>query len=121
MAAALTAYLSGGKVKGRSAGTVPAGELNPVVVEAMAELGIDLSAESPSLLQDDLLAEADVIVTMGCGDTCPIFPGKRYLDWKVADPAGQPLPVVRRIRNQIRRRVEALLTDLNASMAQGRW
>lgn len=112
MAAALTASLSKGKVHVRSAGTLPAGEINPVVVEAMREIGIDVTEEFPKPLADEFVQAADVVVTMGCGDACPVYPGKRYLDWEVPDPAGQPLPVVRAIREEVRQRVEALLAEL---------
>ncbi len=111
MAAVLTDSMSGGRVHVRSAGSTPASEINPVVVEAMRELGLDLSQEFPKPLTDAVVEAADVVVTMGCGDTCPIYPGKRYLDWEVDDPAGQPLPVVRRIREDIRARVAGLLQE----------
>ncbi|HEY5475694.1 MAG TPA: arsenate reductase ArsC [Tepidiformaceae bacterium] len=112
MAAVLTAHLSEGKVHVRSAGSTPANEINPQVIGAMAELGLDLSQEFPKPLTDDVVQAADVVITMGCGDACPIFPGKRYLDWVVDDPAGQPIDVVRRIRDEIRGRVEGLLAEL---------
>ena len=112
MAAVLTHFLSGGKVHVRSAGSIPASEINPGVIEVMGELGLDLSQEFPKPLTDDIVQAADVVITMGCGDACPIFPGKRYLDWVVDDPAGQPIEVVRRIRDEIRGRVEGLLADL---------
>ena len=119
MAAALTARLSGGRVSVRSAGSMPADTINPRVVEAMAELGIDLANEAPKVLSDNAVRESDVVITMGCGDACPIFPGKRYLDWQVEDPAGKPLDSVRRIRDQIQSRVEALIEDLeNEGSAQ---
>jgi protein-tyrosine-phosphatase len=113
MAAGLTHVLSGGRVQVRSAGSDPAERINPAVVEAIAELGIDLSHEFPKPLTDEVVEAADVVVTMGCGDACPIYPGKRYLDWQVDDPAGQSLEVVRRIRDDIRGRVEGLLRELN--------
>jgi arsenate reductase (thioredoxin) len=112
MAAAFTHVLSDGKVEVLSAGSEPAVRVNPVVVEAMAELGIDISHEVPKPLADEVVADADVVITMGCGDACPVYPGKRYLDWELDDPAGQPLPKVRAIRDEIRRRVEGLLADL---------
>jgi arsenate reductase len=112
MAAVLTNSMSGGRVHVRSAGSTPASEINPVVVEAMRELGLDLSQELPKPLTDEAVEAADVVVTMGCGDACPIYPGKRYVDWEVDDPAGQPLPVVRRIREDIRARVAGLLQEL---------
>lgn len=112
MAAAFTKALGGGFVRVRSAGSAPAAALNPRVIEAMAEVGIDLSRESPKLLDPTAVEAADVVVTMGCGDACPYFPGKRYLDWELDDPAGQPLETVRTIRDEIRDRVETLLFEL---------
>ena len=113
MAAGLTHTLSGERVQVRSAGSDPAERINPAAIEAMAELGIDLSREFPKPLTDEVVEAADVVITMGCGDACPIYPGKRYLDWQVDDPAGQPIETVRRIRDDIRARVEALLRDLD--------
>jgi len=115
MAAALTAHLGGGRVTVRSAGSAPASEINPRVVEALAELGLDLSQEFPKPLTGDAVRAADVVITMGCGDACPIYPGKRYLDWTVDDPAGQPLAEVRRIRDDIRAHVEALLEEFGTA------
>lgn len=112
MAAALTHALSGGRVGVRSAGSHPAERINPAVVSAMAELGLDLRQELPKPLTGSAVAAADVVISMGCGDACPIYPGKRYLDWQVDDPAGQPLERVRVIRDEIRRRVEGLLAEL---------
>ena len=112
MAAVLTAHLGKGRVSVRSAGSAPANEINPRVIEAIAELGLDLSREFPKPLSDDALRAADVVITMGCGDACAFFPGKRYLDWEVADPAGQPIERVREIRDDIRARVELLLAEL---------
>jgi len=112
MAAALTDALSGGRVHVRSAGTDPIDHINVAVVAAMGEWGLDLSKEFPKPLTDEVVEAADVVITMGCGDTCPIYPGKRYLDWEVDDPAGQPLSNVRVIRDDIRTRVEALLREL---------
>lgn len=112
MAAALTHHLGGGQVSVWSAGSAPADEINPAVVAAMKELGLDLSQELPKPLTDDAVRAADVVITMGCGDACPIYPGKRYEDWEVDDPAGQPVKRVRAIRDDIRERVERLLTDL---------
>lgn len=113
MAAVLTSALSAGRVHVRSAGSAPANEINPRVVEAIAELGLDLSHEFPKPLTDDVVEAADVVITMGCGDACPVFPGKRYLDWQVPDPAGKGLDEVRAIRDQIRERVAVLLEDLD--------
>ena len=114
MAAALLEHHAAGRVAVRSAGSTPAGELNPAVVAAMAELGIDVSAESPKGLTEEAVREADVVITMGCGDACPVFPGKRYLDWELPDPAGLPVEAVRPIRDEIDRRVRALLDELVA-------
>lgn len=112
MAAALTAALGGGNVSVRSAGSAPAEEINPAVVEVMAGMGIDLSQEFPKPLSDEVVRAADVVITMGCGDACPVYPGKRYLDWEVDDPAGQPASVVRGIALDIEQRVRALLREL---------
>jgi protein-tyrosine-phosphatase len=112
MAAALLDHYANGKVKVRSAGSDPADRLNPAVVAAMAEIGIDLSREFPKPLTDASVKAADVVITMGCGDACPIYPGKRYEDWQLQDPAGQPVEVVRGIRDQIDSRVQQLLGEL---------
>jgi arsenate reductase len=112
MAAAFLAELSGGAVEVRSAGSVPADRVNPAAVEAMREVGIDLGAQIPKVLTTDAVQASDVVITMGCGDTCPVFPGTRYLDWSLDDPAGRGVEAVRPIRDEIRRRVEALLADL---------
>jgi arsenate reductase (thioredoxin) len=112
MAAALLDRYAAGRVDVRSAGSIPADELNPAVVEAMAEIGIDVSKERPKLLTDDAVRDADAVVTMGCGDACPIYPGKRYLDWDLTDPAGKSLAEVRPIRDEIDRRVRALTDEL---------
>jgi protein-tyrosine-phosphatase len=113
MAAALLDHHAQGRVRVRSAGSAPAGEINPTVVTAMHELGLDLSREFPKPLTADSVHAADVVVTMGCGDACPFFPGKRYLDWELDDPAGKSLSEVRVIRDEIDRRVRALLADLD--------
>jgi arsenate reductase len=112
MAAAFLAELSGGAVEVRSAGSVPADRVNPAAVEAMREVGIDLGGQLPKVLTTDVVQASDVVITMGCGDTCPVFPGTRYLDWSLDDPAGRGVEAVRPIRDEIRRRVEALLADL---------
>ena len=112
MAAVLTSHLSGGKVRVLSAGTAPASEINPVVVQAIAELGLDISREFPKPLTDAAVQESDVVITMGCGDACRFYPGRRYLDWALDDPAGQPIEVVRRIRDAIAERVTELLGEL---------
>ncbi|MEU3597611.1 arsenate reductase ArsC [Streptomyces sp. NPDC006798] len=112
MAAAWLAHLAGDRVEVRSAGSAPADEVNPAAVRAMAEVGIDISARTPKVLTADAVRASDVCVTMGCGDTCPVFPGKRYVDWALDDPAGQGLDAVRPIRDEIERRVRALLAEL---------
>jgi arsenate reductase (thioredoxin) len=112
MAAALAMKLGGGNVRVRSAGSDPADEVNPAVSEAMREIGIDISEETPTLLKTDLVEEADVVVTMGCGDACPVFPGKRYEDWELEDPAGKDIDTVRRVRDDIERRVRTLIDEL---------
>lgn len=112
MAAAFVTALSGGLVEVRSAGSEPADRVNPAAVEAMAEVGIDIAAEQPKILTDSAVISSDVVITMGCGDTCPFCPGKRYEDWVLADPAGQGVEAVRPIRDEIRRRVEHLLAEL---------
>jgi arsenate reductase len=113
MAAALLERHAAGRVTVRSAGSEPADRLNPAVLEAMREVGIDLSAEVPKRLSDDAVRGADVVVTMGCGDACPIYPGKRYEDWELTDPAGKTVEEVRPIRDEIDRRVRALLAELD--------
>ena len=113
IAAALAQHLSAGRVHVRSAGSAPTGELNPSTVTVLRERGIDLAEAYPKPLSDSVVQAADVIVTMGCGDACPIYPGKRYLEWDVADPAGQPLEVVRDIRDDIQARVTTLLRELD--------
>jgi protein-tyrosine-phosphatase len=113
IAAAFTQALSDGRVHVRSAGSTPASEINPAVVDAMREMGLDLSQEFPKPLTDEVVEAADVVITMGCGDACPIYPGKRYEDWDVPDPAGRPLDEVRRIRDEIRARVAQLLSTLD--------
>ncbi|WP_030511299.1 arsenate reductase ArsC [Microbispora rosea] len=112
MAAGWLAHLAGDRVQVRSAGSAPAERVNPVAVDAMREVGIDISAESPKLLTADAVQASDVIITMGCGDACPLFPGKRYEDWKLDDPAEQGLDAVRVIRDEIYDRVKALLVEL---------
>jgi arsenate reductase (thioredoxin) len=114
MAAALLDHEANGRVRTRSAGSEPADRLNPAAVEAMAELGLDVSKEFPKPLTDEAVREADVVITMGCGDACPIYPGKRYEDWDLEDPAGKDLETVRSIRDEISGRVEGLLAELVA-------
>jgi arsenate reductase len=112
MAAAFLTHLSEGKVEVRSAGSEPAERVNPAAVQAMAEVGIDIAAETPKILTDQAVRESDVVITMGCGDTCPFYPGKRYEDWVLDDPAGKGVEAVRPVRDEIRRRVESLLSQL---------
>jgi protein-tyrosine-phosphatase len=112
MAAAFLTHLAGDKVEVRSAGSAPADSINPAVVEALKEIGIDISHERPKVLTTSAVEQSDVVITMGCGDACPFFPGKRYLDWVLEDPAGQGVADVRPIREQIRKLVEELIPTL---------
>ncbi|MFF8406064.1 arsenate reductase ArsC [Streptomyces sp. NPDC014846] len=112
MGAAFLTRLGGDHVQVRSAGSAPADSVNPAVVEAMREVGIDISAETPKVLTVEAVQSSDVVITMGCGDACPYFPGKRYLDWKLDDPAGQGVAAVRPIRDEIERRIRRLLAEL---------
>ncbi|MFC9748901.1 arsenate reductase ArsC [Streptomyces niveus] len=112
MAAAFLTHLSGDRVEVRSAGSTPADAVNPSVVAAMAELGIDISAETPKILTVEAVRASDVVITMGCGDTCPVFPGKRYLDWQLPDPAGQGVDAVRPIRDEIEKRIHTLIAEI---------
>ncbi|MEU5774555.1 arsenate reductase ArsC [Streptomyces venezuelae] len=112
MAAAFLTHLAGDRVQVRSAGSAPAETVNPAVTEALGEVGIDISAEVPKVLTVEAVQASDVVITMGCGDTCPVFPGKRYLDWQLPDPAGQGVDAVRPIRDEIERRVRTLIDDI---------
>ncbi|MGW1074971.1 arsenate reductase ArsC [Streptomyces sp. NPDC002537] len=112
MAAAFLTHLGQGKVEVRSAGSAPADTVNLAVVEAMAEVDIDISAQTPKVLTTEAVQASDVVITMGCGDACPVFPGKKYLDWKLDDPAGQGVGTVRPIRDEIERRIRGLLAEL---------
>ena len=112
MAAALLQRQGQGAVRVRSAGSAPAAEINPVVIQAMAEVGLDLTGQFPKPITDDAVRAADVVVTMGCGDACPVYPGKRYVDWDLGDPSGKGLAEVRAIRDEIDRRVRDLVTQL---------
>ena len=112
MAAGFLTALSDGRVDVRSAGSMPADQVNPVAVEAMQEVGVDIAGQQPKILTTDAVHASDVVITMGCGDACPIFPGKRYEDWKLDDPAGQGIESVRPIRDDIRTRVQTLLDEL---------
>ena len=111
MAAGWLSHLAAGRIEVRSAGSAPADQINPIAVEAMREAGIDITAAQPKILTTEAVEASDVVVTMGCGDACPIFPGKRYEDWKRDDPAGQGIEAVRPIRDEIRARVEKLITE----------
>ena len=113
MAAGLLTHLSQGRIEVRSAGTAPADEINPVVIDAMAEVGIDLGKEHPKILTPEAAHASDVVITMGCGDTCPFFPGVRYLDWELDDPTGKAIERVRPVRDKIRTLVAMLLIDLD--------
>jgi arsenate reductase (thioredoxin) len=115
MAAGWLRHLAGDAVEVRSAGSEPADRINPAAVEAMREAGIDITGQTPKILEYEVARDSDVIVTMGCGDACPVFPGRRYEDWKLDDPAGQDLAAVRRIRDDIRARVESLVAELGVS------
>ncbi|MTD16375.1 hypothetical protein GIS00_20755 [Nakamurella sp. YIM 132087] len=119
MAAGFLTQLSAGAVEVRSAGSLPADRINPVAVAAMAEVGIDIATQVPKVLTAEAVQQSDVVITMGCGDVCPVFSGTRYLDWDLDDPAGQDLPAVRPIRDEIRRRVEALLDELLPARSGG--
>ncbi|MFD8516373.1 arsenate reductase ArsC [Streptomyces antimycoticus] len=112
MAAAFLTHLAGDLIEVCSAGSAPADTINPAVVEAMAEVGIDIAAETPKVLTSEAVQASDVVITMGCGDACPVFPGKTYLDWKLDDPAGQGVAAVRPIRDDIRTRVQNLINEL---------
>ena len=113
MAAGFLTQLGGGRVEVLSAGSMPADQINPVAVDAMNEVGVDITAQRPKVLTADSVRASDVVITMGCGDVCPIYPGKRYEDWQLDDPAGQGIESVRPIRDEIKRRVEVLLSELN--------
>jgi arsenate reductase len=117
MAAGYLRELAGGRVEVLSAGSEPKDQINPVAIEAMAEEGIDIAGNTPKILTVDAVKESDVVITMGCGDACPIFPGKRYEDWVLEDPAGQQLEMVRGVRDDIKGRVEALLAEIAPAAA----
>lgn len=112
MAAGYLRHLAGEQIEVRSAGSMPADQINPVVIAAMAEEGIEITAEQPKILSDAAVESSDVVITMGCGDVCPVYPGKRYEDWALDDPAGQGIDAVRPIRDEIRRRVESLISEI---------
>jgi protein-tyrosine-phosphatase len=115
MAAAWLRHFADERVEVYSAGSEPAARVNPVAVEAMREVGLDIAAEKPKILTTDSVEQADVVITMGCGDTCPYFPGKRYIDWDLPDPKGRPVDEVRRTRDEIARRVKDLVAELDGS------
>jgi len=117
MAAGFLRGLAGDRVRVLSAGSEPKDQLNPVAVEAMREAGIDIAGNAPTVLTVEAVRESDVVITMGCGDACPVFPGKRYEDWELDDPAGQPIEVVRSIRDEIRARVDGLIAQLSDRQA----
>ena len=114
MAAGWLRHLAGNRIEVLSAGSEPADQINPIAVEAMAEVGIDITREQPKRLTNESVEASDVVVTMGCGDTCPFYAGKRYEDWDLEDPAGKDIDVVRRVRDEIRQRIEVLITELSA-------
>ncbi|WP_425551875.1 arsenate reductase ArsC [Fodinicola feengrottensis] len=112
MAAGWLSHLTGDAIEVRSAGSIPADQINPAAVRAMNEIGIDITGQKPKVLTTDAVQASDVVITMGCGDACPIFPGTRYEDWELTDPAGQPIEIVRQVRDDIRDRVQHLVTEL---------
>ena len=114
MAAGFLSHLAGDRVEVRSAGSVPGDRVNPAAVEAMREVGIDISTATPKILTTDAVRASDYVITMGCGDACPIFPGKKYLDWALEDPAGKGVEAVRPIRDEIKTRIEALIAEIDA-------
>ena len=120
MAAGWLTALAGDAVEVRSAGSEPADQINPVAVEAMREVGIDIATEQPKILTTDAVKASDVVITMGCGDTCPFYPGKRYEDWVLEDPAGKGVDAVRPIRDEIRRRVEKLISELQPALSHSK-
>jgi arsenate reductase (thioredoxin) len=120
MAAGMLERYAAGRVSVRSAGSAPADEINPAVVRAMSEIGVDLSGERPKPLEDEVVRSADVVITMGCGDSCPVYPGKRYVDWELPDPSGKTVEEVRPIRDEIDRRVRILVDELLAGDAARR-
>ncbi|MFF9817157.1 arsenate reductase ArsC [Streptomyces sp. NPDC014006] len=114
MAAGFLSHLAGDRIEVRSAGSVPADKVNPAAVEAMREIGIDIADQQPKVLTAEAVQASDYVITMGCGDACPIFPGKKYLDWTLEDPAGKGVEAVRPIRDEIRKRIEALISEIDA-------
>lgn len=118
MAAGYLRHLAGDRIEVRSAGSIPADQINPVAVEAMLEEGIDIRGEAPKILTTDAVQDSDVVITMGCGDACPFFPGKRFEDWKLDDPAGQGIDAVRPIRDDIKRRIQELIASLEPASTE---
>ncbi|MFF3637981.1 arsenate reductase ArsC [Streptomyces sp. NPDC002250] len=118
MAAGFLSHLAGDRIDVRSAGSVPGDQVNPAAVEAMKEVGVDITAATPKVLTTEAVQASDYVITMGCGDACPVFPGKRYLDWALEDPAGKGVEAVRPIRDEIKSRVEALITEIDAAAKQ---
>ncbi|MFF6997964.1 arsenate reductase ArsC [Streptomyces sp. NPDC008313] len=116
MAAGFLSHLAGDRIEVRSAGSVPADQVNPAAVEAMREAGIDITGRQPRLLTTETVQASDYVITMGCGDVCPVFPGKKYLDWALEDPAGKGVEAVRPIRDEIRKRIEALIAGIDAGI-----
>ncbi|MEU0396500.1 arsenate reductase ArsC [Streptomyces sp. NPDC006208] len=114
MAAGFLSHLAGDRVEVRSAGSLPADQVNPAAVEAMKEVGVDISAQQPKVLTTEAVQASDYVITMGCGDVCPVFPGKKYLDWTLEDPAGKGVESVRPIRDEIKNRIEALIAEIDA-------
>ncbi|MFD4139414.1 MULTISPECIES: arsenate reductase ArsC [unclassified Streptomyces] len=114
MAAGFLSHLAGDRVEVRSAGSLPADQVNPAAVEAMKEVGVDISAQQPKVLTTEAVQASDYVITMGCGDVCPVFPGKKYLDWSLEDPAGKGVESVRPIRDEIKNRIEALIAEIDA-------
>ncbi|MFE7441371.1 arsenate reductase ArsC [Streptomyces chartreusis] len=115
MAAGFLGHLAGDRIEVRSAGSIPGDQVNPAAVEAMHEVGIDISAAQPKVLTTEAVQASDYVITMGCGDACPIFPGKKYLDWALEDPAGKGVEAVRPIRDEIHKRIEALIAEIEAT------
>ncbi|MFF3458883.1 arsenate reductase ArsC [Streptomyces sp. NPDC002730] len=115
MAAGFLSHLAGDRVEVRSAGSLPAQQVNPAAVEAMKEVGVDISAQQPKVLTSEAVKASDYVITMGCGDACPIFPGKKYLDWALEDPSGKGVESVRPIRDEIKNRIEALIAEIDAT------
>lgn len=120
MAAGFLSHLAGEQVEVRSAGSLPAEHVNPAAVDAMKEVGIDISDSTPKVLTTDAVQASDYVITMGCGDACPVFPGKKYLDWELDDPAGKGIEAVRPIRDQIRTRIESLIAEIHLEGSSGR-